>query len=195
MPPYDGYQEDALYHYPNGNLAFLVDLDSDDTLPASLTAESNCVNLGHIEKDGANAEEDFTNLKVFKNNLNREVGAKVDDSSGTITLNLLQKNKGLVAYLKAKTGVTKMLMGLYMGIIQSEHHWIFAIVRNGTKIKQGSKDEATEFIGKCVANASAITFTSGDLEAIETALAIAIHPTSVTIDADAYTEDTYTAVT
>jgi hypothetical protein len=193
MPNYN-YDEGSFYHYPNGNLAFLCDLDTTNQPPGTLTAGTNCIGLGHIEENGVSYEEDSSDLKTFKNNLSREVGAKVQNTSGVWVLKLLQKNKELMTYLKAKTGVTKMLLGVYMGIINSEHHWIFSIVRNGSKIKQGSSDEATELNLRAVAVGSAVTWDTSDMSAIETALSIAIHPTTATLAADTYSIDSYTAV-
>jgi len=187
-----GYDEQSLYFDPPGNLIFIVALTSANALPSPLTDGSNCAHLGQIESVDTNL--DMTDVKEFINCKQQVVGAKINKRVFKLNAKILNKSKNIINFIEANQGTATFLCGIYHGVMKAEHWWEFAIIRNGTAIKLGSTDDPLEFVGTGVFIGTAVTFDSTAMTAIETALSIAIHPTTATIAASTSRVLSYTAV-
>ena len=173
-----------------GNQIFLVELDSANALPASLTAGTNCIAFTDIEDSvspGETSEEILRTEDAVIADVDQEYSAKT-------TANLLENNEDKLNFLFYLTRGKKYLLMRYRGINASYHEELFAIVR----VKPMRDDKAPKgkvpFEATHIAPYTAAAFDSDDMTAIETALGVVIRCTAATIPAGQEDKTVKTAV-
>lgn len=173
-----------------GNLIVLVELDSANAIPASLTAGTNCIAFTDVEESDSPGD---TNEEVLRTE-DAVIADTDQEYSAKTTATLLENNEDKLNFLFYLTRGKKYLQMRYRGVNNSYHEEMFSIVR----VKAMRSDKAPKgkvpYESTHLAPYTAAAFDSDDMTAIETALSIAIRCTAATIPAGQEDKTVKTAV-
>lgn len=173
-----------------GNMIALVELDSSNAIPASLTAGTNCIVFKDVEESNSPGDSNEEILRTEDT-----VIADVDQEFSAKTVaTLLENNEDKLNFIFYLTRGKKYLLIRYRGTNAANHEELFAIVR----VKATRDDKAPKgklpFEATHIAPDAAAAFDSDDMTAIETALSITIRCTAATIPAGQEDKTVKTAV-
>jgi hypothetical protein len=172
-----------------GNLIVLVELDSNNTIPGTITSGTNAIALSC-------QEESDSPLETSEEILRTEDGLVADvdqEHNAKTTATLLENDAAKANFLAYTVRGKKFLEIKYNGIAAGNHEEMFSIVRfkPGRSIKTPKGKMPYE--STHIPPNAAVTFSAANITAIETALSISIRAAGpVTIPAG---QEDFTATT
>lgn len=165
-----------------GNRIALVLLSSSYAIPGTLTADSNCIDIGHLKE----SKTAIISSVDKKKNEAKEVVATEMEYEGSTTAITMQTSKRIIDFLAFTVRDGLFLLYRKAGINNGKTQEYFAIGRtNGQMNHQNpGASENMNFEYTHLVSETARTFTSANINSIETALGFTIATTlDVTIPA------------
>jgi hypothetical protein len=164
-----------------GNLMALAVLNTNYTLP-TLTANTNCFKFGNIASSSITTD---INTEQFKSE-DGIVRGESNDRSVKGEAILMERDRQTLINFYYNIDEQRMLEYKYAGVVGGKHQEFFRIVKGKGQINLNFPGAANsnKYEAVSLAPETSVTFTAGDLSAIETALSISIQATAVTISAN-----------
>ncbi len=168
-----------------GNLIVLVELDSSNAIPATITPNTNAIALTCQEESDAPLE---TSEEILRTE-DGLVGDVDQEHSAKTTATLLENDAVKTNFLAYTTRGKKYLEIKYEGICAALHEEMFSIVRfkpgRSRKMPKGKMPYESQHIPPT----SAVTFSAANKSAIATALSITIRSVAAPTTIPAGNED------
>lgn len=165
-----------------GNQIALVELSTSFAIPGTLTADTNCIDLGHLKESGTAINTTVTKLK----NEAMEVVRTEKDYEGITRGVLMQTSKRVLDFMAFTVRDKTYLQYKKPGINKGQTQEIFAIgeATPQMNLQNPGAAENCPYEFTHLVSDTAYTFTTTNLAAIEAALGISIAcTTNVTIPA------------
>lgn len=166
-----------------GNLLVIVELDSNNAIPGTITNGTNALNCGLISESKLDIE---ANVEKFKAEDGKTYGQD-EEYEGKTSGVLMETSKLIADYLAFGVRNKTHLEIKYEGIKDGRHQEVFKIVdvtpQMHFKTPGGTKSMKYESLA--IPQPAAVTFSANNLSAIETAFGISIRASGpITLPAD-----------
>ncbi len=166
-----------------GNLLVIVELDSSNAIPGTITNGANALNCGLIFESQLDIE---ANVEKFKAEDGKTFGQD-EEYEGKTSGVLMETSKLIADYLAFGTRSKIHLEIKYEGIKDGKHQEVFKIVDVTPQMhfKTPGGTKAMRYDSTAIPQPAPVVFSAANLSAIEAALGIAIRtPGPVTLPAD-----------
>ena len=166
-----------------GNLLIIVELDSSNAIPPTITNGVNSLNCGLLAESQLDID---ANLEKFKAEDGKTYGQD-EEYEGKTSGVLMETSKLIADYLAFGTRNKIHLEIKYEGIKDGKHQEVFKIVDVTPQMhfKTPGGTKAMKYESTAIPQSQPVIFSSGNLTAIESALGVSIKASGpVTIPAD-----------
>jgi hypothetical protein len=168
-----------------GNIFFLVFVNASTyaILTAAYVSKTNCYKFPNMESTGFDTPTTTTKKKSEDGIQRASSSSREANCVGMI----LDNDKDTVDWAAFTMNNSVCLQGRYKGVAGGKNCWEFAIVRPTAQYNDSRKAndaDPIKYESSAVAPNSTVTYSASDIVVIETALSIAIHPTTIAILAD-----------
>jgi len=155
-----------------GNKIVIVELDSAFALPGTITPGTNSIDLGHLAESNMPTNPKEKEFESEDGVVRAREQSRVIKTEAT----MMERHKQLVDFIAYTVSGKTYLQYRYAGIVNGKYQEYFAIVqpKDQINIQTPGAAKSNKYEAVHIAPDSAVTFSSENLTAIESALGITI---------------------